>query len=280
MPSPWSQAQQNFFNQMWPLAQGASQRTGIPAQVIFAQSALETGWGRSAPQNNFFGIKGVGGSQTTREYIGGRWVTVQDSFRGYSSMADSVDGYVSFINNPNSRRWTAARNAGSPEEAARAIAAGGYATDPNYASKLMSIIRGIPNPFQFGAARTPNQSVATNPGGFDYSMGGQDLTFSWGTVWDRLTGRNGASVGDAVDVAGAVTSGVVENATEGMITRIMASLEDPVKRTGFVVIGLLLFAIAIYVILNGGKSTLAAVDNLVEQTRATARQAAAEAVAA
>lgn len=278
MPDPWAPYQQNFFNQMWPLAQSASQRTGVPAQVIFAQSALETGWGRQAPQNNYFGIKGPGGSQQTREYIGGRWVTVNDSFRGYGSMAESVDGYVSFITNPNSRRWGAARNASSPEEAARAIAAGGYATDPNYAGKLMSIIRSIPNPFQFGAT-TPNQSVAGDPNWIERASG-LDLEFSWGTVWDRLTGRNGASIGDAVDVAGAVTSGAAQNTTEGTVTRIMASLEDPVKRTGFVVIGLLLFAIAIYVILNGGKSTLTALDQVVEQTRATAKRAAAEAVAA
>ena len=140
----WASYQRSFYDRMFPLARRASEQTGIPADVIFAQAALESNWGRSAPQNNYFGIKGTGGQQTTREFVNGAWVTIRDSFRGYSSIEESVNGYVAFINNPNSRRWTRARNATSNEEAARALASGGYATDPTYADKILRVIRNIP----------------------------------------------------------------------------------------------------------------------------------------
>lgn len=141
----WGRQQQAFYDRMFPLAQTASRQTGIPAEVIFAQSALETGWGRSAPNNNYFGIKGPGALQTTREQNrDGTWVTIRDSFRGYSSMADSVQGYVDFINNPRSRRWGGAKTAGTIEGAIAGIVQGGYATDKQYASKLRSIISGMP----------------------------------------------------------------------------------------------------------------------------------------
>jgi len=267
MPDPWSPNQQNFFNQMWPLAVSASTRTGVPAQVIFAQSALETGWGRSAPQNNYFGIKGAGGSQQTREYINGRWVTINDSFRGYGSMADSVDGYVDFINNPNSRRWTAARNAGSPEEAARAIAAGGYATDPNYASKLMSIIRGIPNPFRVAPTGTgANQSV---PGDVD-AFGNARGSFLY----------TGSLFGDGGFMDRATVSG--DEARDHVLTgveKIIAGLSDPLKRVGFVVIGLLLLGIAIFVILNGPKAVATTAGAVLTKGKSLAGNAAMEAVA-
>lgn len=252
----WTQTQQSFFDRMWPLAQGASQRTGVPAQVIFAQSALETGWGRSAPQNNFFGIKGSGGTQQTREYIGGRWVTINDSFRGYGSMADSVDGYVDFINNPNSRRWTAARNAGTPEDAARAIAAGGYATDPNYASKLMSIIRGLPalpNPFRVApTGASANQSAPINNG-----------LFGDGGFLDRVT----MSPDEAK-----------ENVMGGLQT-VIDNLADPLKRVGFVITGLLLLGIAIFVILKGPQAVMTAAGAVATKGKSLAGSAAMEAVA-
>lgn len=227
----WQPFQQSFFDRMWPLAQGAARQTGIPAQTIFAQSALESNWGRSAPQNNFFGIKGSGGTQQTREYINGQWVTVRDSFRGYGSMAESVQGYVNFITNPNSRRWGDARNASSPEEAARALQAGGYATDPSYANKLMSIIRNMPNPFR--VSPTPS---ANGEGG------GVGNMFGDGGMLDRMT----VSPEEAANHAFSGLQGVVDR------------LGEPVKRFGFVFIGIMLVGIAIFTILKGPAVVLAA----------------------
>jgi hypothetical protein len=49
-----------FVNQMMPHAMRVSEETGLDPRLIIAQSALETGWGRSAPGQNYFGIKSHG----------------------------------------------------------------------------------------------------------------------------------------------------------------------------------------------------------------------------
>ena len=136
-------AQQAFYNKVFPLAQQASTQTGIDANIIFAQAALETGWGKSAPNNNYFGIKGSGGTQTTKEFVNGVWQTIQASFKGFSSLQDSVNGYVSFItSNP---RYQAVQNAQGVSAQLAALQHSGYATDPSYAIKLQGIINQLPN---------------------------------------------------------------------------------------------------------------------------------------
>ena len=138
-----SSTQQAFYNLIAPLAQEASSVTGIDPNIIIAQAALETGWGASAPGNNYFGIKGTGGTQTTQEFLNGAWQTIKASFQGYSSLEDSVNGYVSFItNNP---RYQAVENATNIPDQLKALQASGYATDPNYAKKLQGIINMLPD---------------------------------------------------------------------------------------------------------------------------------------
>lgn len=138
----WAQYQQDFYNQMYPLAQKASQATGIDPDIIFAQAALESNWGRSAPNNNYFGIKGGTALQSTKEYINGKWVTIKDAFRGYGSMADAVQGYVDLMK--GSSRYTGVRVGASEWAQLNALQGSGYATDPNYTSKLKSIMSKLP----------------------------------------------------------------------------------------------------------------------------------------
>ncbi|MEF3313353.1 glucosaminidase domain-containing protein [Paenibacillus sp. GYB004] len=117
--------------------------SGVLASITIAQAALETGWGASVPGNNLFGIKGSGTTQDTREYINGQWVTIRAGFRTYASWEDSIQDHSRFLH--ENRRYanagffahSAARDYAG---AARALQAAGYATDPNYASKLISII--------------------------------------------------------------------------------------------------------------------------------------------
>lgn len=164
---------------MWPNAQRAGAATGVDPRIIFAQSALETGWGKSAPNNNYFGIKGSGSSQTTREYINGRWVTIRDSFRGYSSAADSADGYASFINsNP---RYASMRNAVGMEAQLDALGRSGYATDPNYINKLSSIIDNIP-----GNLASAVSNFAANMA----ASGGNPFVAAGMTLGNQVTGNS------------------------------------------------------------------------------------------
>jgi hypothetical protein len=126
----------DFVNKYMPDALRTSAVTGLNPDVILAQAALESNYGRSAPNNNLFGIKGPGGAQTTQEFIGGIWQTVTASFKGFASTSASFDGYASFI---NGRRYSAANDTKDSNLQIQTIAGAGYATDPNYASKVQNI---------------------------------------------------------------------------------------------------------------------------------------------
>lgn len=124
-------------------AKGISVRTGIPAEVILAQSALESNWGRTVKGNAYFGIKGksAAGKSTTfsthEVTLSGQRVSEIDEFRAYTSYAEAAADYASLIQ----RRFPAAfvyRD--DPAKFAEAVARQGYATDPRYAEKLKSII--------------------------------------------------------------------------------------------------------------------------------------------
>ena len=134
-----------FISMMMPYAMQASQQTGLDPRLIIAQSALETGWGRSAPGMNYFGIKSHGrsGGQSlpTTEVYNGQPVGIIDSFRTYSNPGESVSDYVNFLQtNP---RYQPLLEAEGLDAQLAALGASGYATDPQYESKLRSIARGI-----------------------------------------------------------------------------------------------------------------------------------------
>lgn len=162
------QSQQEFIDAMMPFAIRESERTGIDPRIIIAQAAQETGWGRSAPNNNFFGIKSHGapggGSFATTEYVDGRPVTITDSFRGYNSMDDSARGYGDFM--LENGRYEPMRTAEGLDAQLAALGASGYATDPNYAASVGSIARGIDLPTADAAPDPTRQflrELAANP---------------------------------------------------------------------------------------------------------------------
>lgn len=120
---------------------------GILPSVAAGQAALESGWGTSAlslpPYNNLFGIKGnYGGNATsmsTWEVYGGVSYTVVDSFRSYPDLATSIKDYGVFLN-VNSR-YKAAIGLKSYESQIKVIHQAGYATDPDYANKVIATIK-------------------------------------------------------------------------------------------------------------------------------------------
>lgn len=73
----------DFIAAIAPYAQAEMKRSGVLASITLAQGALESAWGRSAPGNNLFGIKGSGQQQTTKEFINGQWITIVDGFCVY-----------------------------------------------------------------------------------------------------------------------------------------------------------------------------------------------------
>lgn len=128
-----------------PVAREASRTSGVPASIILAQAALETGWGSSTigDAKNLFGIKGTGPAGSvnvaTGEFRNGRQVTEQASFRKYNTWAESIADHGRLLQ--NARYAAAMRNANNPDQFARELQKAGYATDPEYANKLISIMR-------------------------------------------------------------------------------------------------------------------------------------------
>jgi flagellum-specific peptidoglycan hydrolase FlgJ len=129
---------QAFLLSIAPAAQEDMQQSGILASVSIAQAILESAWGNSAPGNNLFGIKGSGQQQPTSEFINGQWVRVIDGFRVYDSWLDSIRDHSRFL--LENHRYAAVIGERDYRKACEALQRAGYATDPNYASKLINII--------------------------------------------------------------------------------------------------------------------------------------------
>jgi flagellum-specific peptidoglycan hydrolase FlgJ len=115
---------------------------GVPASVTIAQAILESNWGRSAPGNNLFGLKGEGPAGSVRrrvvEYRRGRRSVRTASFRAYPDVNGSLLDHASIL--ANSRHYIRARLASEAPDAYAAALQGTYATDPRYAGKLVGLI--------------------------------------------------------------------------------------------------------------------------------------------
>lgn len=142
----------DFLAQLSLPAKLASQQSGIPRHLILAQAALESGWGQrqirrenGEPSFNLFGVKassdwkGKVAEITTTEFENGEAKKVKAKFRVYSSYLEALSDYVGLLTrNP---RYAAVTNAATAEQGAQALQSAGYATDPNYARKLTSMIQ-------------------------------------------------------------------------------------------------------------------------------------------
>jgi len=114
-------------------------------EAVAAQASLESGHGKSdlaIYQNNVLGIKPDDSSQAsesydTLEYINGEPVVINDLFRTFDSQEDSFAGYKDKIDKP---RYEDAKSSGTPEDYLMAIDEAGYATDPDYAEKVIGIM--------------------------------------------------------------------------------------------------------------------------------------------
>ncbi|WP_296231597.1 flagellar assembly peptidoglycan hydrolase FlgJ [Pseudomonas sp. UBA4617] len=142
-----------FIATMLPMAEQAAKRIGIDPRYLVAQAALETGWGKSVMRNsdgssshNLFGIKASGNWEgdsaraITSEFRDGQFVKETAAFRSYDSYQDSFHDLVSLLQN-NARYQDAVKSADNPEQFARELQKAGYATDPNYASKISQIAK-------------------------------------------------------------------------------------------------------------------------------------------
>ena len=100
---------QEFIKAIYPAAQKAADKLGIPVEMIIAQAGLETGWGKSVAlaENNLFGIKASGEWMKTHdnwktlttkeEIVNGKKVTTKANFRTYDSIEESLMDYMNVV---------------------------------------------------------------------------------------------------------------------------------------------------------------------------------------
>lgn len=145
---------QQFVETMKPYAEKAAKALGIDSNVLIAQAALETGWGKKVIQNsvdsshNLFNIKadrswqGDKIAKNTLEYHDNIAVTENAAFRSYDNYEESFSDFVRFLNQ-NPRYERALQQTESSESFIKGIHSAGYATDPNYTDKVMSVMKTV-----------------------------------------------------------------------------------------------------------------------------------------
>ena len=155
-----------FVKTYYKYAKQTQDKTGIDARFILAQAALETGWGKSVPGNMFFGIKdtdGINGNEqllrttevlknpnvkfpevisVTKRPDGKYNYVVKDWFRKYDTPEGSFTDHACFFFAYN-RYYKALDVRNDPYKFAEEIAKAGYATAPNYADSLKSVIKTV-----------------------------------------------------------------------------------------------------------------------------------------
>ncbi len=151
--SPWTTPSE-FVTHVWPHAEAAAHRIGAKPEALVAIAALETGWGKHVPvrtdgtsSNNLFGIKASKGwtaesvTAPTLEFLGGTMVQRNETFRAYDSPADAFQDFATLMQS-NKRYAHALERAGDPKVFVTELQKAGYATDPHYAEKLISVLNG------------------------------------------------------------------------------------------------------------------------------------------
>ncbi|MFM2482602.1 flagellar assembly peptidoglycan hydrolase FlgJ [Celerinatantimonas sp. YJH-8] len=142
---------QEFVKQLMPLAQKIAAPAGISPLAVVAQAALETGWGQrvmdQGPEqssHNLFGIKanrnwdGATTQVQTLEFEDGVAKPKREKFKAYASYEDSLKDYVALMQTP--RYQKALQSGSNPHAFADQLQQAGYATDPNYATKIKRIL--------------------------------------------------------------------------------------------------------------------------------------------
>ncbi|RNB91981.1 mannosyl-glycoprotein endo-beta-N-acetylglucosamidase [Brevibacillus fluminis] len=140
---------QSFITKIAPTAISDMRKTRIPASLTIAQAILESAWGESGltkKANNLFGIKGTGMagsvSMPTTEYLGKQAVATTATFRAYCSWDESIADHSALILNGTKDKPTRYHGVlgADYKTACQEIWKGGYATDPAYPRKLISLI--------------------------------------------------------------------------------------------------------------------------------------------
>lgn len=125
----------------WEGVQAAAKEAGAKfPEVVAAQWALESGWGQHfSGKWNAFGLKGSGTSVNTQEFLNGQWVTIKTGFIDFPDLKTCIHYLVD--------RWykdfstyQGVNRAKTRNECAQLLVKEKFATDPDYATKLIQIM--------------------------------------------------------------------------------------------------------------------------------------------
>lgn len=134
--------QQSFIDSYAYLAVEEMQRSGIPASIKMAQAVLESNWGKgrtAVAGNNFFCIKCYNGWQGDTLMVWDDEVK-ESCFRAYSNYVESFRDHSNFLRGQPRYRGLFQNSTTDYKNWARGLKESGYATDKDYAQKLITII--------------------------------------------------------------------------------------------------------------------------------------------
>jgi len=139
-----------FVSKLYEAAKLEQKTSNVPAAITTAQAILETGYGKAVPIDintgkysfNLFGIKGIGPagfvSVYTHEFYNGKKQKIIDKFKAYHNFSESITGRTAFLE--QNKRYKSLFTSTDPEAWAKGLQSSGYATDPKYADKLITIM--------------------------------------------------------------------------------------------------------------------------------------------
>ena len=138
----WNQTYQQYIDQYKDIAIEQMQRYHIPASITLAQGLFESGAGKSELArngNNHFGIKCNNGWTGRRVYHDDD--ARGECFRSYDNAYESYEDHSKFLVNGQRYRSLFQLKTTDYKGWARGLKAAGYATNPQYAQKLIDIIQ-------------------------------------------------------------------------------------------------------------------------------------------
>ena len=143
---------EEFIKKLWSSAKVAANTLGASPEVLLAQAALETSWGKKiiphgtdSSTYNLFNIKTGGNwgnnfsTVDSLEQRNGVLIKEKSNFRKYNSFMDSFMDYVGLLKQ-NSRYTESLSKINNPKEFFQSLQQAGYATDHNYSDKIMKIL--------------------------------------------------------------------------------------------------------------------------------------------
>lgn len=139
-----------FIKKIGPIAKQVDKSYDLLPSITIAQACLESDYGQSdlsQKYNNLFGVKGTNPNTsavlTTKEYVKGKWINVKARFQIYDSYEASIRAHARLFQNGttwNHKQYQHVLAAKNYRTQAKALVTDGYATDPNYADKLINLI--------------------------------------------------------------------------------------------------------------------------------------------